>query len=93
VDIEDVYIDDDASGGLVIDTLADGVEKLRVYPSLSTSPLYTGSGGQGWKFSNPVGLPLVPGANVLAWQGVGTGTGSGDGSPTITTAFSDTWVG
>jgi hypothetical protein len=93
VDIEDVYIDDDASGGLVIDTLAGGNEKNWIHPSLTTSPLYTGSGGQGWKFSNPAGLPLVPGANVLAWQGVGTGTGSGDGSPTITTVFHDTWIG
>jgi hypothetical protein len=92
IDIEDVYLDDDASGGLVIDTLADGVEKLRVYPSLSTSPFYTGSGGQGWAFSNPAGLPLVPGANVLAWNQVGSSSGSGDGAPTITTVWSDTWV-
>jgi hypothetical protein len=92
VDVFDMYIDADASGGLVIDTLAGGVEKNRVYPSLSTSPMYSGSGGQGYAFSNPAGLPLVPGANVLVWNAVGTNTGSGDGAPTITTAFSDTWI-
>ena len=88
----DVLIDADASGGLVIDTLADGVEKLHVYPSLSTSPMYAPGGGQGYAFSNPAGLPLAPGANVLAWNAYGTNSGTGDGSPTITTVFSDTWV-
>jgi hypothetical protein len=92
VDIFDLYIDADASGGLVIDTLAGGVEKNRVYPSLSTSPMYSGSGGRGWAFSNPAGLPLVPGANVLAWHAVGTSGGSGDGAPTITTTWSDTFL-
>lgn len=84
ITLEDLYWDDDGANGLIIDTNAAAGERLRVYPSLSTSPLYTASTGRGWRFSNRAGWPLVPGANTWAW--------SGAGSPTITLAWQDTWA-
>jgi hypothetical protein len=80
---EDVYIDADASGGLIVDTNAAPGEQARVYPSLSTSPLYTASSGRGWRFTNRAGWPLVPGANTWSW--------SGDGAPVITVEHRDSW--
>lgn len=83
IEFNDVFIDADASGGLVIDTNAAPGEKMRVYPSLDTSPLYSPHDA-GWRFSNPAGFPLVPGDNAWTW--------TGDGAPTITFEFADTWV-
>jgi hypothetical protein len=84
ITLEELYWDDDGTNGLIIDTNAAAGERLRVYPSLSTSPLYTASTGRGWRFSNRAGWPLTPGANTWAW--------SGDGSPTITLAWQDTYA-
>lgn len=81
---EDVYIDADASGGLIVDTNAAPGEQARIYPSLSTSPLYTASTGRGVRFTNRAGWPLVPGAN--AWSFVG------DHAPVITVEHQDTWA-
>jgi hypothetical protein len=81
---EDCYIDADATGGLIVDTNAAPGEQARVYPSLSTSPLYTASSGRGWRFTNRAGWPLVPGANTWSW--------SGDGAPVITVEHADAWV-
>lgn len=80
---EDVFIDADASGGLIVDTNAAPGEQARVYPSLSTSPLYTASSGRGWRFTNRAGWPLVPGANSWSW--------SGDGAPVITVQHANAW--
>lgn len=83
ITFRDVFIDADASGGLIIDCNAAAGEQVRVYPSLPTSPMYTADGGQGWEFSNPAGFPLVPGANSWAFVG--------DGAPVITLEHADTW--
>ena len=80
---EDVYIDADASGGLIVDTNAAPGEQARVYPSAAGSPLYTSSAGKGWRFTNRAGWPLVPGANAWSW--------TGDHAPVITVEHRDSW--